>query len=217
VVAVEIDPLLAGELPITVRSRRPDVADRLQVLQADALRMAPLVAQPTVLVANLPYNVAVPVLLGLLATTPTLRSGLVLVQVEVADRLAAAPGSRVYGGPSVKLGWFADATKAGRVGPQVFWPQPHVDSGLVAFTCRQPPGPAAVRAEVFAVVDAAFAQRRKTLRAALASWAGSPAAAELVLRAAGVDPAARGEQLDVDAYRRIAAARGVVDPTDHMR
>ncbi|MEP6463963.1 MAG: 16S rRNA (adenine(1518)-N(6)/adenine(1519)-N(6))-dimethyltransferase RsmA [Frankiaceae bacterium] len=208
VIAVEIDPSLARELPATVAARRPDLSDRLIVVEADALRMPPLAVAPTVLVANLPYNVAVPVLLQLLVDAASLRSGLVLVQAEVADRLAAPPGSRVYGSPSVKLQWFAEVSKVGTVGPQVFWPQPHVDSGLVAFTRREPPDSAASRVEVFAVVDAAFGQRRKTLRAALAGWAGSPAAAEAVLRAAGVDPRARGEQLDVAGFARIAAARG---------
>ncbi len=198
--------MLARELPETVRTRLPDRADRLRVIEADALRMPPLPVAPTRLVANLPYNVAVPVLLHLLATCPTLRSGLVLVQSEVADRLVAEPGGRVYGGPSVKLRWFGDAARAGTVGPRVFWPRPHVDSGLVAWTRREPPETVATRAEVFAVVDAAFGQRRKTLRAALAGWAGSAPAAERVLLAAGVDPAARGEQLDVAAFARIAAA-----------
>lgn len=207
VVAVELDPVLAAELPDTVRSRCPDRADRLTVIEADALRMPALPVTPTILVANLPYNIAVPVLLHLLSTCPTLRSGLVLVQSEVADRLVADPGGRVYGGPSVKLRWFAEAARAGTVGPQVFWPRPHVDSGLVAWRRRDPPETGAARAEVFAVVDAAFGQRRKTLRAALAGWAGSAASAETILRAAGVDPTARGERLDVADFARIAAAR----------
>lgn len=211
VVAVEIDPVLAQQLPVTVAQRRPDLVDRLTVLTADALRMPPLDIRPSVLVANLPYNIAVPVLLQLLATHPSLRAGLVLVQSEVADRLVAGPGSRVYGTPSVKLRWFATASRVGTVGPAVFWPQPRVESALVAFTRRQPPAGSAGRAEVFALIDAAFNQRRKTLRAALAGWAGSPAAAEAVLRAAGVDPSRRGEQLDVTDYVRIAAARGTVE------
>jgi 16S rRNA (adenine1518-N6/adenine1519-N6)-dimethyltransferase len=157
------------------------------------------------LVANLPYNVAVPVVLHLLAELPTLRGGLVMVQKEVADRLVAGPGSKVYGIPSVKLAWYADARAAGRVPPAVFWPVPNVDSGLVAFTCRVPPA-AADRRAVFAVVDAAFAQRRKTLRAALAGWAGSPDAAEQLLVAAGISPQARGESLSVQQFTAIAAA-----------
>jgi 16S rRNA (adenine1518-N6/adenine1519-N6)-dimethyltransferase len=159
-----------------------------------------------VLVANLPYNVAVPVVLHLLATVSTLRGGLVMVQAEVADRMVAGPGSRVYGIPSVKLAWYATARRAGSVPRSVFWPVPRVDSGLVAFA-RHPEPDGAGREEVFAVVDAAFAQRRKTLRAALAGWAGSPAAAEQVLREAGIDPGLRGEALGVDGFTAIAAAR----------
>jgi 16S rRNA (adenine1518-N6/adenine1519-N6)-dimethyltransferase len=213
VVAVEIDPVLAGQLPHTVRERAPEQAERLEVVHADALRITGVPGPaPTALVANLPYNVAVPVVLHLLATFPSLRHGLVMVQAEVADRLVARPGNKVYGVPSVKLAWYADARRAGPVGRAVFWPVPNVDSGLVAFTrheeartgsdgemTRQVP-----RKEVFAVVDAAFAQRRKTLRAALSGWAGSADAAERALRAAGVDPRARGEALDVAAFARIA-------------
>jgi 16S rRNA (adenine1518-N6/adenine1519-N6)-dimethyltransferase len=206
---VEIDPVLAAQLPHTVADRAPELAGRLSVLHADAMRVtaAELPAEPTALVANLPYNVAVPVVLHLLAELPSLRKGLVMVQSEVADRLAAAPGSRIYGVPSVKAAWYADVRRAGPVGRNVFWPAPNVDSGLVAFTRREPPASAASREEVFAVVDAAFAQRRKTLRAALASWAGSPAAAEQALLAAGVPPATRGEQLTVTDFARIAAHR----------
>jgi 16S rRNA (adenine1518-N6/adenine1519-N6)-dimethyltransferase len=147
--------------------------------------------------------VAVPVLLRLLERLPSLRTGLVMVQAEVADRLAAPPGSRTYGVPSVKAAWYAEVRRAGSVGRTVFWPAPHVDSGLVAFRRRQPP--AGDRAAAFAVVDAAFAQRRKTLRAALAGWAGSAPRAEERLRAAGIDPGARGEVLDVEAFARLAA------------
>lgn len=206
VIAVEIDSVLAAELPNTIRVRRPDLVERLQVVHADALRLPALAREPTTVVANLPYNVAVPVLLHLLEHVPSLRAGLVLVQAEVADRLAAAPGGRVYGGPSVKLAWFAEVARAGTVGRHVFWPEPRVESSLIAFTRRRPPSVAVTRAEVFAVVDAAFGQRRKTLRAALADWAGSAAAAEAVLLAAGIAPSARGEQLDVAAFARIAAA-----------
>ena len=205
VVAVEVDPLLAGELPATAAARAPEVAGRLTVVTADAARITSLPGEPpSVLVANLPYNVAVPVVLHLLATVPSLARGLVMVQAEVADRMTAPPGSRVYGVPSVKLAWYASARRAGSVSRHVFWPMPNVDSGLVAFTRREPPDPRVAREEVFAVVDAAFAQRRKTLRAALAHWAGGPAEAESVLRAAGVDPGARGESLDVAAFTRIA-------------
>lgn len=208
VVAVEVDPVLAQRLPRTVAERAPEFADRLTVVPDDALRVTePAGPPPTALVANLPYNVAVPVVLHLLATFPTLRHGLVMVQAEVADRLTAGPGSRVYGVPSVKMAWYARARRAGNVGRAVFWPAPNVDSGLVAFERREPPSAGVPRAEVFAVVDAAFAQRRKTLRAALAGWAGSAAAAEDVLRAAGVDPRARGESLGVLDFTRIAERR----------
>jgi 16S rRNA (adenine1518-N6/adenine1519-N6)-dimethyltransferase len=199
--AVEIDPTLAAALPATVSS------PNLTVHRADALRVtaASLTPAPTMLVANLPYNVAVPVVLHLLAELPTLRGGLVMVQKEVADRLVAPPGSKVYGVPSVKLAWYAEARAAGRVPPAVFWPVPNVDSGLVAFTSRTPPADVDRRA-VFAVVDAAFAQRRKTLRAALAGWAGGPGIAEQILVAAGISPQARGESLAVRQFAAIAAA-----------
>jgi 16S rRNA (adenine1518-N6/adenine1519-N6)-dimethyltransferase len=155
-------------------------------------------------VANLPYNVSVPVLLHLLALLPSLEHGLVMVQSEVADRLAAPPGSKVYGVPSVKMAWFADVRRAGAVGRNVFWPAPNVDSGLVAWTRREPPATTASRQEVFAVVDAAFAQRRKTLRAALRGLAGSAAVAEAALAHAGVDPRMRGEAIAVEDFARIA-------------
>src|SRR4051812_42528788 len=186
--AVEIDPVLAAALPSTVTS------PTLTVHRADAMRVeaADFTPAPTMLVANLPYNVAVPVVLHLLAELPSLRGGLVMVQKEVADRLVAGPGSKIYGVPSVKLAWYAQARAAGRVPPAVFWPVPNVVSGLVAFTCH-PPVAEVSRAEVFAVVDAAFAQRRKTLRAALSGWAGGADQAERFLRTAGIDPRARGE------------------------
>jgi 16S rRNA (adenine1518-N6/adenine1519-N6)-dimethyltransferase len=225
--AVEIDPVLAARLPVTVADRAPALADRLVVHTADALRVrtrdfasesadSDLTAcgaprppagtpRPTALVANLPYNVAVPVVLHLLAELPGIRRGLVMVQAEVAERLAAAPGSRTYGVPSAKLAWFAAARRAGPVPRAVFWPVPGVDSGLLAFDRRDPPP--GDRAAVFAVVDAAFAQRRKVLRSALAGWAGSPVAAEVALRAAGVDPGARAETLTIADFARIAAAR----------
>jgi 16S rRNA (adenine1518-N6/adenine1519-N6)-dimethyltransferase len=213
VVAVEIDPVLASELPATVAARAPLLADRLTVLAADALTVtrAQVPGAPTALVANLPYNVSVPVLLHLLEELPSLQRVLVLVQAEVADRLAAGPGSRVYGVPSVKARWYAQVRRGGSVGRTVFWPAPNVDSGLVAMTRHDPPVTSATRAEVFAVVDAAFGQRRKTLRAALAGWAGSPAAAEDALRAADVAPSERGEQLGIEAFARIAEHR----PTGH--
>lgn len=206
-VAVEIDPVLADELPKTIAERAPDVADRVTVLTADALALGEKevgAPGPTVLAANLPYNVAVPVVLHLLAALPSLERGVVMVQAEVADRMCAGPGSRVYGVPSAKLAWYADARLAGTVPRSVFWPVPNVDSKLVTFTRRDPPPTTASREEVFAVIDAAFGQRRKTLRAALAAWAGTPVQAERVLRAAGVDPGARGEALTVMEFARIA-------------
>jgi len=209
VYAVEIDPTLAGQLPETVKDRAPAYADRLTVLERDALRLTGAeVTGTTALVANLPYNVAVPVVLHLLATVPTIRHGLVMVQKEVADRLTAGPGSKVYGAPSAKLAWYATARNAGKVPPNVFWPVPNVESGLVAFTTRQPPA-ALDRPAVFAVVDAAFAQRRKTLRAALSGWAGSPDAAAAILTKAGVDPGARGESLTIEQFAAIAGGRSV--------
>lgn len=208
VVAVEVDPTLAAALPETVASHAPDLLDRFEVVHADAMRVTSLPGPPpTALVANLPYNISVPVVLRFLEAFPTLRTILVMVQLEVAERLAAKPGSKTYGVPSVKAAWYADVRLAGTVARSVFWPVPNVDSGLVALTRREPPTTAATREDVFACVDAAFAQRRKTLRAALAPWAGSPAAAEAALVAAGVDPRTRGEQLDVTAFAAIAAAR----------
>jgi 16S rRNA (adenine1518-N6/adenine1519-N6)-dimethyltransferase len=212
VVAVEVDRALAAELPVTVAARAPQLVGRLEVITADAARVGSLPGEPpTVLVANLPYNVSVPVVLHLLATAPSLRRGLVMVQAEVADRMCAPPGSRAYGVPSAKLAWFAAVRRAGSVGRAVFWPVPRVDSGLVELIRRSPDdaarlrGPAS-REDTFAVIDAAFSQRRKTLRSALASWAGSAAAAEQALRAAGVDPSLRGEALGIAEFARIAVA-----------
>ena len=205
-VAVEIDPVLAGELPKTIADRAPALADRVHVVQADALTLGPQELGSTILAANLPYNVAVPVVLHLLAALGSIRRGVVMVQAEVADRMCAEPGSRVYGVPSAKLAWYARARSAGTVPRTVFWPVPNVDSKLVAFERHDPPVAGASRTEVFAVIDAAFGQRRKTLRAALSGWAGSPAEAERVLRAAGVDPGARGESLGITEFAAIAAA-----------
>ena len=225
VTAVEIDPKLAGLLPRTVAEHAPRRLAALQVITADALEItgdrlavraadvaAP--ADPTALVANLPYNVAVPVLLHLLAELPTLRQALVMVQAEVADRLVAGPGSKTYGSPSVKTAWYGTARRAGSVSRSVFWPVPGVDSALVGFERREVPR-AGDRAAVFAVIDAAFAQRRKTLRSALAQWAGSASYAEVVLTRAGVDPSARGEVLGVDDFCRIASAFEAIDAAEH--
>jgi 16S rRNA (adenine1518-N6/adenine1519-N6)-dimethyltransferase len=207
IVAVEIDKVLADELPHTLAAHAPGLADRVEVVNADALSVTPGTLgdpAPTVLVANLPYNVAVPVVLTLLAALPSLARGLVMVQAEVADRLCAGPGSRVYGAPSVKLAWYATARSAGTVPRTVFWPVPNVDSKLVEFTRHAPPA-TADRKAVFTAVDAAFGQRRKTLRAALAGWAGSAPEAERLLRAAGIDPGARGESLSVAEFAELAA------------
>lgn len=210
VVAVEIDEVLAAALPSTVAARMPDRADRFALVHSDAMHVTELPGPaPTALVANLPYNVAVPVLLHMLATFPTIDRTLVMVQSEVADRLAARPGNKVYGVPSVKANWYAEVKRAGAIGRNVFWPAPNVDSGLVSLVRRTKPiETTASRDEVFAVVDAAFAQRRKTLRAALSGWAGSAAAAEAALVAAGVSPQARGEALTVEEFARIAEHKG---------
>lgn len=204
VVAVEIDEPMAAELPRTVAARMPDRADALTVVTADALRLTELPEPPTMVVANLPYNVSVPVLLHLLATFDSWQRGLVMVQAEVADRLAARPGSKVYGVPSVKMAWYADTARVGNVAPSVFWPMPNVDSGLVSITRKPPPDTTASRQQVFAAVDAAFNQRRKMLRSALAGLAGSSAAASTAVEAAGLDPQARGEVLTVTEFARIA-------------
>lgn len=210
VTAVEIDPRLAQRLPRTVQWRAPDFAERLRVVQADALAVgAGEVGAPTALVANLPYNVSVPVLLHFLATFPSLRRVLVMVQAEVADRLAAHAGSKVYGVPSVKASFYGKVSRAGAIGKNVFWPAPRIDSGLVRVD-RFAPGAApwpvdeATRSRVFPLIDAAFAQRRKTLRAALAGTFGSGAAAEEALRKAQIDPTLRGEKLSVADFVRLA-------------
>jgi 16S rRNA (adenine1518-N6/adenine1519-N6)-dimethyltransferase len=217
VVAVEIDPVLAAALPQTVAERAPGAVDRLAIVVADALQVGDepgLVALPgpvpSTLVANLPYNVAVPVVLTLLQRLTSLGDGLVLVQAEVADRLAAGPGEAAYGVPSAKVAWYAQVRRVGAVPRSVFWPVPNVDSGLVRFLRRPPPTTSASREDVFTCVNAAFAQRRKTLRAALAGWAGSSSAAQSILLAAGVDPRTRGERLSVEHFAAIAQARAAL-------
>ncbi|MEU0691591.1 16S rRNA (adenine(1518)-N(6)/adenine(1519)-N(6))-dimethyltransferase RsmA [Streptomyces uncialis] len=215
VTAVEIDDTLAAALPATITARMPERAARFDLVHSDAMRVTELPGPaPTALVANLPYNVAVPVLLHMLETFPTIERTLVMVQAEVADRLAAPPGSKVYGVPSVKANWYAEVKRAGSIGRTVFWPAPNVDSGLVALVRRaEPVRTTATRREVFTVVDAAFAQRRKTLRAALSGWAGSAPAAEAALRAAGISPQARGEALTVEEFARIAENKGAAGNT----
>jgi 16S rRNA (adenine1518-N6/adenine1519-N6)-dimethyltransferase len=204
VIAIEIDDLLAAQLPRTVAAALPERTGALTVINADALRVDAVPEPPTTLVANLPYNVAVPVLLHMLATFDSWNRGLVMVQAEVADRLAAKPGSKTYGVPSIKVAWYATAARVGTVSPTVFWPVPNIESGLVAIERRELPKTSATRDQVFAVVDAAFGQRRKMLRSALAGLAGSPAAASAAVAAAGLDPKARGETLDVTDFARIA-------------
>ncbi len=206
VTAVEIDPRLAARLPDTVAEHSPTDAHRLRVVIADGVTSTAddLGVAPTRFVANLPYNVAVPIVLQVMKHFPTVQSGVVMVQAEVAARLAAGPGSRVYGAPSVKLAWYAAARQVGSVSPSVFWPVPRVESGLVAITRRDPPAADALRAMTFACVDAAFGQRRKGLRSALAPLMGSAAAAQTVLEACDIAPLTRGEQLAVADFARIA-------------
>ncbi|WP_133802467.1 16S rRNA (adenine(1518)-N(6)/adenine(1519)-N(6))-dimethyltransferase RsmA [Kribbella caucasensis] len=208
VTAVEIDPVLAAALPSTIASYAPGQAASFEVVLADALVVGPAeIGTPSACVANLPYNVAVPVLLHLLEVSPTLRHGLVMVQSEVADRLAAPPGSRTYGVPSAKAAWYAEVRRAGPIGRNVFWPAPNVDSGLVAFTRREPPATPASREEVFAVIDAAFSQRRKTIRSALARWIPDRSVLDEVLAKAGIDPGLRGEMLGIEEFAALAGAR----------
>lgn len=215
VTAIEVDPVLAEELPATIGSYAPDQAARFQVVLADALAVTEVPGPaPTALVANLPYNVSVPVLLHLMALLPSLRHGLVMVQAEVADRLAAPPGSKTYGVPSAKAAWFADVRRAGAIGRNVFWPAPNVDSGLVAWTSHAPPTEEVTRAQVFAVIDAAFAQRRKALRGALRTLAGGSEPAEAALRAAGIDPLTRGEALGIDEFVALTVALHAQAPAD---
>lgn len=214
VTAVEVDPTLAQALPGTVGRLAPAYADRLTLVHADAMQVRELPdPQPTALVANLPYNVSVPVVLNFLELFPSIERVLVMVQLEVAERLAAAPGSKAYGVPSVKAAWYAAVRLAGTVPRSVFWPVPNVESGLVLLERRPAPSTDASRRDTFTCIDAAFAQRRKTLRAALSGWAGSAPRAEECLRAAGVDPRTRGEQLGIDEFAAIAAARAALGPT----
>ena len=208
VTALEIDPRLAGRLPTTVGEFAPDYAERLSVINTDALKAsrADFDVAPTALVANLPYNVSVPVLLHLLAELPSMRRVLVMVQKEVADRLAAQPGSKIYGVPSVKAAFYGDVSRAGTIGKHVFWPAPNIESGLVRIDVAAD-APRELRDSIFPLVDAAFAQRRKTLRSTLAGIYGSAAAAEDALRAAGIDPGLRGEKLTVADFIRLGEAR----------
>jgi len=204
VTAVEIDAALAGGLRATVAEYAPSHEGHLSVVHDNAMRVR-LDSAPTVLVANLPYNVAVPVLLHLWESQPALRRALVMVQLEVAERLTAPPGSRVYGVPSVKAAWYAAVRLAGHIGRQVFWPAPNVDSALVAMERRDPPVALVGRERVFEVVDVAFGQRRKMLRSSLSGLA-PPGAAESALVSAGIDPTERPERLTAADFARIADA-----------
>ncbi len=216
--AVEIDPLLARQLPVTIAQFMPDKANNFALVNADAMQVkaptdlaippslataTPANFMPQHLVANLPYNVAVPILLTLFAVLPSLETATVMVQSEVAERLAAPAGSRTYGIPSVKAAWYAEVQRGAKISRNVFWPVPNVDSALVHFSLHAVPE-GVNKDEVFTVVDAAFAQRRKTLRAALANWAGSPARAETILLQAGIDPKLRGEKLVITDFIKIA-------------
>jgi 16S rRNA (adenine1518-N6/adenine1519-N6)-dimethyltransferase len=205
IIAVEIDQRLADRLPITVADHK-EAPYKLTVINIDALALRELPIAPTVLVANLPYNVSVPVLLHLLEILPSLNTGVVMVQAEVADRLAAKPGTKEYGIPSLKASWWAEVSGAGSVSRSIFWPVPGVDSKLVSFKRHETPGDEVMRRGVFQLVDAAFAQRRKMLRAALSGIFGSSAKAESVLIAAGIDPTLRGESLLIDSFCAIYSA-----------
>ncbi|MEN9741560.1 MAG: rRNA ((1518)-N(6)/adenine(1519)-N(6))-dimethyltransferase RsmA, partial [Actinomycetota bacterium] len=208
VIAVEVDPRLASELPTTVSKFAPTIADRLIVINQDAMQLTELPTSPTKLVANLPYNISVPVVLHLLQQFPTITEVLVMVQLEVAQRMAALPGSKIYGVPSVKIAWYGKCELAGNVGRNVFWPAPNVDSGLVRITRSTDRLDESLRQRLFQIVDGAFGQRRKTLRSSLSNYFGSSAKVDEVLAKAGVDSSLRGEQLDLEQFLAIAKAAG---------
>ena len=202
---VEFDSRLATRLQQTLEQRAS--GHKCQIITADAMNVTQLPFEPDALVANLPYNISVPVLLHFMETFPTLKKGLVLVQAEVAARLIAPPGSKTYGSPSAKLAWYAKSSSGGVVSRNIFWPIPNVDSALVYFEKREEQFPQHLRPEVFRVIDGAFAQRRKTLRQALADWAGSPSEAERLLVEAGISPQSRGEDLIIDDFVRLASKK----------
>ena len=207
VISVEIDTKMAAALEQTIAQRAP--GKNFTLVTHDAMTITQLPKAPDALVANLPYNISVPVLLNFIERFESIKKGLVLVQAEVAHRLATKPGSKVYGAPSAKLAWYAEAHLAGNVGRTIFWPVPNVDSALVYFERHvRPISDEALRQQTFAVIDAAFGQRRKTMRQSLATWAGSPAEAEVALVAAGISPQARGEELTIEQFVAIARARG---------
>jgi len=202
VVAVEIDKRLAAQLPLTVAELQPDA--ELTVITQDAMTVLELPGSPSTLVANLPYNISVPVLLHFLEHFPSITNGLVMVQAEVGLRIAAGPGSKVYGSPSAKAAWYGTWRTAGQVSRQVFWPVPNVDSILVGFQRYEQPGTEQERLATFALIDAAFQQRRKMLRQALSSVLGDSATASSRIEAAGLAPTARGEELTVLDFLAIA-------------
>lgn len=204
VTAVEIDPVLAQQLPVTVAELAPESLARLTVIEKDALKLDSLPYDPSAVVANLPYNVSVPVILHLLQHFPSWEFGLVMVQLEVAQRLAAHPGSKIYGVPSLKLSWWADAKIVGTVPKNVFWPVPNVESGLVAISRCQPLAGEDLRDKTFALIDAAFTQRRKMLRQSLSGFFGSAKTAAAALESAGIAQTARGETLTIRDFLRIA-------------
>ena len=209
VIAVEIDRRLASQLAETMQNKIPNHASKLQIINEDAQLINILPQLPTALVANLPYNISVPVILHLLEKFPSIDKGLVMVQAEVAQRLAAKPGNKIYGTPSVKAKWWADMSIAGNVSREVFWPVPNVDSLLVGFQRGESPGDEALRTQAFTVIDAAFSQRRKMLRSALSVWAGGSSIAIEILEKAGVAQTSRAEELELKEFIAIAQARSI--------
>ena len=209
VIAVEIDRRLASQLAETMQNKIPNHASKLQIINEDAQLVNNLPQLPTALVANLPYNISVPVILHLLEKFPSINKGLVMVQAEVAQRLAAKPGNKIYGTPSVKAKWWADMSIAGNVSREVFWPVPNVDSLLVGFQRGESPGDEALRVKTFTVIDAAFSQRRKMLRSALSVWAGGSSIAIEILEKAGVAQTSRAEELELKDFIAIARAKSI--------
>jgi len=209
VIAVEIDRRLASQLAETMQNKIPNHASKLQIINEDAQLVNELPQLPTALVANLPYNISVPVILHLLEKFPSINKGLVMVQAEVAQRLAAKPGNKIYGTPSVKAKWWADMSIAGNVSREVFWPVPNVDSLLVGFQRGESPGDEALRTKTFIVIDAAFSQRRKMLRSALSAWAGGSSIAIEILEKAGVAQTSRAEELELKDFIAIARAKSI--------
>jgi 16S rRNA (adenine1518-N6/adenine1519-N6)-dimethyltransferase len=209
VIAVEIDRRLASQLAETMQNKIPNHASKLQIINEDAQLVNELPQLPTALVANLPYNISVPVILQLLEKFPSINKGLVMVQAEVAQRLAAKPGNKIYGTPSVKAKWWAEMSIAGNVSREVFWPVPNVDSLLVGFQRGESPGDEALRVKTFTVIDAAFSQRRKMLRSALSVWAGGSSMAIEILEKAGVPQTSRAEELELKDFIAIARAKSI--------